>query len=143
MTKGLYAELLHDPRWFKKRLEILERDEFKCQQCYEKDKTLNVHHLLYLSDKDPWDYPNELLITLCEKCHKFESVDTYNLDKTFSRAFRAFEFSDEDMEELILVLSRVREKRYNPTDLVEAIAHITTNKSIFNKTLEEARDWPL
>lgn len=65
-----YAEKLKDPRWQKKRLEILNRDSFKCIVCLVDDKTLHVHHKTYVFGNDPWDYPNNNFETLCEDCHK-------------------------------------------------------------------------
>lgn len=65
-----YAEKLRDPRWQKKRLEVMELDEWKCQRCASGGQTLNVHHVIYKKATDPWDYPNHLLVTLCEECHK-------------------------------------------------------------------------
>ena len=67
-----YSEKLKDPRWQKKRLEILSRDEFTCKICGSKTTTLNIHHRHYINGREPWDYPSELLITLCEICHKKE-----------------------------------------------------------------------
>lgn len=65
-----YSELLKDPRWQKKRLEIMERDGWQCQTCHSKTKTLNIHHMKY-SGK-PWEAKDFQLITLCEDCHKDE-----------------------------------------------------------------------
>jgi hypothetical protein len=60
-----------DPRWQKKRLKIMERDEFSCVSCNTKDVTLNVHHRVpYRKDTKPWEYEDDELITLCEDCHK-------------------------------------------------------------------------
>ena len=67
-----YAEKLTDPRWKVKRIEILKRDDFKCRECGHNDSTLNVHHIIYINGKEPWDYDNNFLITLCEKCHEIE-----------------------------------------------------------------------
>lgn len=64
-----YSEKLRDPRWQKKRLEIMNRDEFGCQICGDKESTLNVHHKEYVRGKAPWDYDGNHLITLCELCH--------------------------------------------------------------------------
>ncbi len=64
-----YLEKLKDPRWQKKRLEILERDGWKCMCCGNKDRTLHVHHIFYFPQKEPWDIPNGFLITFCERCH--------------------------------------------------------------------------
>ena len=61
-----YSEKLRDPRWQKKRLEIFERDNWHCRFCGNQHDTLHIHHCGYLPNKDPWDYPSELLITLCE-----------------------------------------------------------------------------
>lgn len=67
-----YIEKFKDPRWQKKRLEILERDDWKCQDCGDKDETLHIHHRIYKNGIEPWEYDNRLLITLCESCHKSE-----------------------------------------------------------------------
>lgn len=72
MTESKYSEKLKDPRWQKKRLEIFQRDEWKCQLCGDTESTLVVHHRDYLRGKDPWDYPDLLLVTLCEDCHEGE-----------------------------------------------------------------------
>lgn len=63
-----YSEKLKNPKWQKKRLEILDRDGFTCRLCSNTKKTLHVHHLLY-DGKDPWETPPGHLITLCEDCH--------------------------------------------------------------------------
>ena len=64
-----YSDKLKDPRWQKKRLEIMQRDKFVCQCCMSKDKPLTVHHLVYKKNTEPWDYDDYFLITLCESCH--------------------------------------------------------------------------
>lgn len=68
MANKSYSDKLRDPRWQKKRLEIMGRDQFTCQNCGAKDKTLNVHHCAYIKGLDPWEYGFSL-ITLCELCH--------------------------------------------------------------------------
>lgn len=67
--KKSYSEKLKNPRWQKKRLEIMKRDNFKCRLCGDTETTLNVHHLTYTNGNDPWEYDNKELITLCEHCH--------------------------------------------------------------------------
>jgi 5-methylcytosine-specific restriction endonuclease McrA len=64
-----YWEKLKDPRWQRKRLEIMERDKFACRHCRSTDNTLNVHHRIYGKGLAPWDYGDHILITLCEDCH--------------------------------------------------------------------------
>lgn len=68
--KKSYSELLKDPRWQKKRLEIMERDKFQCQYCFEKRDTLTVHHKYYMVGKKPWEYDNDCYVTLCDSHHK-------------------------------------------------------------------------
>lgn len=69
MTKPTYWEQLRHPFWQRKRLEILQRDNFTCATCRSTTKTLNVHHSYYEKGKSPWEYPDESLKTLCEDCH--------------------------------------------------------------------------
>lgn len=65
-----YSELLRNPFWQKKRLEIFERDEWTCQKCGDTFNNLQVHHLGYMYDTMPWEYPNSMLVTYCELCHE-------------------------------------------------------------------------
>lgn len=67
--KKSYSEKLRDPRWQRKRLEVMDRDSFRCRRCGCGSKTLNVHHLIYRKGAEPWDYPSDHLRTLCEECH--------------------------------------------------------------------------
>lgn len=71
--KQLYIEKLKDPRWQKKRLDIMERDGWACRSCGDNKKTLHVHHLAYIYGNDPWDYMDETLVTLCDDCHEYET----------------------------------------------------------------------
>lgn len=74
-----YGEKLKDPRWQKRRLQILERDEWACQSCFDTEATLHVHHRYYEKGAEPWDSPDGALITLCEECHDNESREMAQL----------------------------------------------------------------
>jgi hypothetical protein len=65
-----YSDKLKHPRWQRKRLEVLNRDGFKCAQCGNAEVTLHVHHKRYDRNKEPWDYALTDLITLCDPCHQ-------------------------------------------------------------------------
>jgi len=64
-----YAAERLDPRWQKKRLEILQRDAFKCTECGDEQSTLHVHHRYYVKWRKCWQYPMFAFTSLCEKCH--------------------------------------------------------------------------
>jgi 5-methylcytosine-specific restriction endonuclease McrA len=74
INHGPYGATLFDPRWKAKRKEIIVRDLNQCVIC-KSSNTLQVHHRQYhflrrLNEfKNPWEYDNNLLITLCETCH--------------------------------------------------------------------------
>lgn len=94
-----YSQKLKDPRWQKKRLQILERDGWKCQSCTSTTKTLQVHHLVY-AKRDPWDYADDCYQTLCEDCHEIRQ-----------------ELSDKASNALKLALKNV------PTEKLEKVAN--------------------
>ena len=51
----------------------MNRDDFQCRVCCNTEKTLNVHHIIYMDHiKNAWEYENEYLITLCNECHEVE-----------------------------------------------------------------------
>ena len=70
-----YADMLTDPRWQRKRLEIMQRDGWKCRKCGDGLRTLHVHHVQYRG-ATPWDCPDEDMLTLCEACHEYAHYST-------------------------------------------------------------------
>lgn len=70
-----YREKLRDPRWQKLRLQVFERDGWKCINCntgIHGKKTLCVHHWAYIRGREPWDYPLTNFATMCWDCHQKE-----------------------------------------------------------------------
>lgn len=70
MAKKTYSEQYRSPKWQKKRLEVLNAADFQCQDCGSKENTLNVHHVIYHKGREVWNYTNDELMVLCEKCHE-------------------------------------------------------------------------
>lgn len=101
-----YVEKLKDPRWQKKRLEILERDGWQCCFCGEKTETLHVHHLIYESGKEPWECQNDNLLTLCVNCHQAEFEERRNTESELIEFLHIYRFSHLDIHELMCVLGR-------------------------------------
>jgi hypothetical protein len=95
-TFKTYGDRLKDPRWQRKRLEILSRDEWACQQCYEKEGQLHVHHLIY-SNGDPWDIEDKYLTTLCEDCHEYEHRQLPHAEAALKSALRGHGFLSDDI----------------------------------------------
>lgn len=80
-----FFEKYKDPRWQKKRLEVLDSAEWVCQSCYGDSETLHVHHKKYFKNRDPWDYDLDQLMSLCETCHKEQHSDVDLFDNAASR----------------------------------------------------------
>ena len=80
-----YSELLKHPLWQKKRLEVLSRADFACEECGDKDSTLHVHHSVYLKGRRPWEYEDRFLQCLCEKCHfEVTTIDSHFMQEYYS-----------------------------------------------------------
>jgi 5-methylcytosine-specific restriction endonuclease McrA len=65
-----YKDQYKHPNWQKKRLEILERDNYTCRDCGSTEKQLHVHHGYYVKGLNVWDYDNRTLWCLCHSCHE-------------------------------------------------------------------------
>lgn len=94
-----YAEKLKDPRWQKKRLQVLERDGWRCLRCDDDKSTLHVHHKTYKGQTEPWDYSLNNFLTLCENCHTAEQYRDV-LEKSFLKNVKAAGFSPDDLVRL-------------------------------------------
>lgn len=85
-----YNDLLNTDDWRNKRDEILKRDNHTCQYCH-KTKNLQVHHKYYLqypngNKVNPWEYPDNALITLCDDCHKW--IHSKKIIKTYFTKYK-------------------------------------------------------
>lgn len=67
-----YWQQLNDPRWQKKRLEILTRANFACEHCADvpEGEGLEIHHRYYQKGLMAWEYPEASLVCLCKDCHE-------------------------------------------------------------------------
>lgn len=115
MAKKTYSEQLRDPRWQKKRLEILQRDKFTCVNCGSEINELNVHHKTYINGRDVWDYPNSLLITLCSDCHSNLHFGRELIDSVLS------EFSISQLHTIHNILYNLSSMDCNKVDLFDKI----------------------
>jgi len=69
MNMAWTKEQLADPRWQAVRRYILRRDRWICRYCGERGKPLHVHHIRYIDGRQPWEYCQQDLVSLCEDCH--------------------------------------------------------------------------
>lgn len=74
-SSDIYSDLLHTVEWRNKREKILKRDNYRCVYCGRRHAKLHVHHKYYSAYPngalvDPWNYPDDALITLCVYCHQ-------------------------------------------------------------------------
>lgn len=99
-----YQSLLQTPEWDEKRKSILARDGYQCRQCGIKDVTLHVHHHFYYPNTQPWDYDDEVLVTLCEQCHEREEFNK-GFDSLGFRYLLTIGFTRENILRLISVIS--------------------------------------
>jgi 5-methylcytosine-specific restriction endonuclease McrA len=143
LNKQEYLEKLKDPRWQEKRLRVFERDCFTCQLCFSKTKELQVHHLYYEQNKDPWDYPLNAYITLCVDCHKSETEIRAEVERRLILSFRKLRFTNSDLLELYTMLDDFKEAYYDPYDMIRVLQQALLSPETFNELLDNHSDWPL
>jgi len=114
-----YSDKLRDPRWQKKRLEVFERDCWACARCGDDSSTLSIHHLHYEPGRNPWDYENDKLITLCQTCHHEDYEYMPQAIATLNRAVKEAGFSPTDIEEIADGFSKM--PMINPREVMASI----------------------
>jgi hypothetical protein len=138
-----YKEKLLDPRWQKKRLEILQRDNFRCQKCYDENSTLHIHHRKYLKNIEPWDCSSNLLVTLCERCHSSEKQEMQDGIKTIIEALKTKFFGNEIME--IAIAFEEMPFSHSSDLMTEAISFMLANEDQLLKnyydTIKTIKEW--
>jgi 5-methylcytosine-specific restriction endonuclease McrA len=103
-----YKEKLLDPRWQKKRLEILNRDDWSCQWCGDKETTLHVHHEYYEKGIEPWEADDFCLTTVCADCHNLFHLMKTPLERYLFTCFRnSFKRDGGDMKMFNRVINHI------------------------------------
>lgn len=129
-----YSEQIKSPKWQKRRLDILNRDEFTCQQCGNKELTLHVHHKQYRKNASIWEYENWELTTLCEKCHSDTHKEIKPIKKKIPERFiKYLEYLNEgDLEDLgyFIYLINLYAKNGNYPKFLSYLAEAITDESI-------------
>jgi hypothetical protein len=99
MATTSYSQKLRDPRWQKKRLEVLQSAKWQCEICSDDESTLHIHHKEYFAGRDVWDYERNQLACLCSNCHEMhhsskdllkQVCSTLNLDGPMNRSDAAY-----------------------------------------------------
>lgn len=144
--RAAYRKKLLDPRWQKKRLEILSRDDFACRACGAKDKTLHVHHIWYDNDNEPWDVVDTALATLCADCHEGETGFFRESGKYLIRDLNILGLFGNAFEELGLALHRLRvdggiPKGASGDQVAIALSHALSDPDFIVRILAERREW--
>lgn len=85
-NKPTYKDQLLHPNWQRRRLEMLSKHEYTCENCGDKESTLHVHHRRYIKGRMVWEYEDEGLAVLCAACHKNQHAHRELLDKILYEA---------------------------------------------------------
>jgi hypothetical protein len=109
-----YKEQLDRPEWQKKRLEILDRDNWTCQHCDSTTEQLHVHHRYYVSGRMAWEYPGIALQTLCKHCHAKQKEERPEILRGWELLMMALWQSDDRLHDIACDLS-CRKSDFNLT----------------------------
>lgn len=128
-----YSRKLQNPKWQKKRLEIMQRDNFQCKLCGCNDKELHVHHRWYQFGNEIWDYPDSCFETLCFECHEYIEMNIKDSTSDIQVMLRRTLLNQDDYNvicRLLIHLSEDRYKNYHSLDIVDAIDNIINTNAI-------------
>ncbi len=141
MAKKTYFEKLKDPKWQQMRLKVLERDEWTCQICQDKDSTLVVHHRYYERGKDPWEYPIEALVAFCQDCHEAERQEMAEYEPLLLQQIKKVFFAD-DLRELAWGFSQLSPQLDSHTFAIWCSHAISSPElqQLVDKKAQEKRD---
>ena len=97
MEKKSYLSQYHDKRWYELSKRIKARDKNTCQMCGHNDRPVSVHHKIYHTENKIWEYTDDELICICDKCHNILTDvgrDLYDDFKNTRQKLRELGFSD-------------------------------------------------
>ena len=118
-----YSDKLKSPQWKSKRKEIIARDKSTCQLCGVKHNKMQVHHTIYYPDTEPWDYSNDILVTLCPECHQNEEF-LKSFDMSYLKHLYSLGILRSELADVIGKLSKANDEFENRELIKAFIKHI-------------------
>lgn len=64
------------PKWQKRKADYMINfsgiydGEVFCECCCDSEKQLQLHHIVYYSDRKVWEYSDDELLLVCSDCHE-------------------------------------------------------------------------
>lgn len=106
--------------------------------CAETEITLNVHHRYYEDGKEPWEYPIQSLVTLCEECHEAETESMKSTVATLLKTLKSQFYSGD-------IITIAAAFYYSKPPCVEevfccAIEHWLTNETLAKEMVDRYLD---
>jgi hypothetical protein len=138
MAESEYSRKLKDPRWQRRRLEIFQRDDWRCTNCWARDKTLHCHHIEYISGADPWDHSPEMLTTLCETCHNLAHSDYSEVVEYLGENMRAVGWGNFEVYALAISFLYYREVGIEPLRVAHLLGGVIAREGVL-EGLHEAK----
>jgi hypothetical protein len=68
-SKGNYEKMLKYPEWIERKSEVIILFKQACDLCNSTTNGIELHHKYYVSDRYPWEYPENAFMVLCKSCH--------------------------------------------------------------------------
>jgi hypothetical protein len=98
-----FADRFKDPRWLRRRDEIIAAADYQCQDCGAAD-TLEVHICYFEKGCEPWEYPDEAYRCICAEDRAIRRP----LEKELRKIFASFTAAELDiLHGALLRLSQV------------------------------------
>jgi hypothetical protein len=133
--ESAYSVKLRDPRWQKVRLKIMERDSFACCKCGDSENMLSVHHRYYIWGREPWEYADYLLVTICQSCHNEEHAYEDGASDLI-KILKGSGFFNSDISDLANLFNKINLK-YPPSVFIAALEKLLATPNSMQGFLDE------
>ncbi len=123
----------------------MQRDKFMCQICGDEESMLTVHHKVYEKNREPWEYEDNYLVTVCDSCHKNQHSEESTYTPLLIKQIKVAGFFADDIRELATGFNMCSFSKYNHKEIMQAISFLIGNKelleSLVNKRKEFFEEW--
>jgi 5-methylcytosine-specific restriction endonuclease McrA len=116
-----FIEQYKHPKWQKKRLEVLQKADYKCEQCGDGDSMLHVHHGYYKKGCNVWDYHIKTLWCLCGHCHRDWEFGKNHIYHAISKVSLDLDGVNDIMDFLNTLIED--DRLYTEDELIKEVGH--------------------
>lgn len=101
---------------------------------------MHVHHVMYKQGREPWEYDDINLITLCEYCHSYETDFSKKSEQELLDVLKSKGFLTTNIMDISSIFHSLDVSKYNRNEFTSALSYYLRQDGVIDKLVNDYKD---